>query len=144
MRENRTFTAKTPETRNDFISLIKGKATVIVLKNSLLSDLDKELNNSKGNKAPKKIAKGLGILGLIAGLTNPLIWLYSIACFAVGGLTKDEIKGYDVYSGMDTNGKSIIVLIRKKDYDSKYDKIIYDKSYVRSVSEKPMRGKIKA
>lgn len=143
MRENRTYKAKMPDTRNDFIDCVKNKQTVIVIKNSLISSLDEELNNSKSNKGGKKFSKGLGIFGLIAGFVDPLMWIYSIGCFVAGGLMKDEIKGYDVYSGTDVNGKNIIVLIRKKDYDPKYDTIIYDKSYVALVTTKPMRGKIK-
>lgn len=96
------------------------------------------------NKGAKKFVKGVGtVILLTGGLLTPVGWVLSAASFATAGLLKDDIKGYDVYSGTDVNGKNIIVLIRKKDYDPKYDTIIYDKSYVALVTTKPMRGKIK-
>ena len=48
-----------------------------------------------------------------------------------------------MYSGMDVNDENIIVLIHQKDCDPKLDTVKYDKAYVKSVSPKPLRGKIK-
>lgn len=57
MREKRTFRAKMPTTQEAFADCVKEGKAVIVLKNSLLAELDKELNESKSNKETKKVTK---------------------------------------------------------------------------------------
>lgn len=144
MREQRTFRAKMPTTQEAFADCVKNEKTVVVISHSLLVNMDKELNESRLNEEVKKVYKATGIYGLIVGIVDPPMWIFAVACFMFRGILKEKIKGYDVYSGEDVKGENIIVLIRKKDYAPKYDKIIYDKDYVKCVSEKPMRGKIKA
>lgn len=144
MRENRTFRAKMPTTQEAFSDCVKDGKTVIVINHSLIVSMDKELNDSKSNKGVKKVFKALGKFGVIVGIFDPLMWIYAAGCFLFGGTLKDKIKGYNVYSGLDVNDESIIVLINQKDYDPKLDKIKYDETYVKSVSPKPLRGKIKA
>lgn len=144
MREKRTFRAKMPTTQEAFADYIKEEKTVIVVNHSLIVSIDKELNDSKSNKGAKNALKGLGKFGLLLGFLDPFMWVYSAGCFLCGGMLKDKIKGYDVYSGLDVNDESIIVLIHQKDYDPKLDTIKYDGACVKSVSKKPLRGKIKA
>lgn len=141
MGENRTFRAKMAANKNALADYVKNGDTVIVLKHCLLVSMDKELNEVKGQK---KAFKVLGKVYLVMGIMDPLMWLGSVACFLFGGILKDEIKGYDVYNGQDVNNENIIVLIRKKDNVSYDDTIIYDGYYVKSVSQKPLQGKIKA
>lgn len=144
MREKRTFRAKMPTTQEAFADCVKEGKAVIVLKNSLLAELDKELNESKSNKETKKVTKVFGKIFFVFGIVDPVMWIFSIASFLMGGILKDEIKKYNVYSGIDVNDANIIVLIHQKDYDPKLDIIKYDETYVKSVSKKPLRGKIKA
>lgn len=144
MREKRTFRAKMPKTQEAFADCVKERKTVIVMNHCLLVSMDKELDDSKSNKGAKKILKGMGKFSLLLGIFDPLMWVYSASCLLFGGILKDTIKEYDVYSGLDINDENIIVLIRPKDYDPKLDTIKYDESYVKSVSPKPLRGKIKA
>lgn len=131
MREKRTFRVKMPITQEAFADCVKEGKAVIVLKNSLLGDLDKKLNESKSNKGQKKIFKVLGKLYFVFGLVDPVMWIFSIASFLMGGILKDKIKEYNVHSGVDVNDANIIVLIHQKDYDPKLDKIKYDEVYVK-------------
>ena len=133
-----------PTTQEAFSDCVKDGKTVIVMNHSLIVSMDKELNDSKSNKGAKKAFTMLGKFGVIAGIFDPLMWIYAAVCFLFGGTLKDKIKGYDVHSGLDVNDENIIVLIHQKDYDPKLDTIKYDEAYVKSVSKKPLRGKIKA
>lgn len=144
MREKRTFRAKMPTTQEAFADCVKEEKAVIVINHTLIVSMDKELNDSKSNKGAKTVIKGLGKFGLLLGFLDPFMWVYSAGCFLFGGILKDKIKGYDVYSGMDVNDENIIVLIHQKDCDPKLDTVKYDEAYVKSVSTKPLRGKIKA
>ena len=109
MREKRTFRAKMPTTQEAFADCVKEGKAVIVLKNSLLADLDKELNESKSNKGQKKVFKVLGKLYFVFGLVDPVMWIFSIASFLMGGILKDKIKEYNVHGGVDVNDANIIV-----------------------------------
>jgi len=142
MREKRTFRAKIPTTQEAFADCVKEGKAVIVINHSLVVSMNRELNDSKSNKGAKKVLKLLGKFGVIAGIFDPIMWLYSVVCFLFGGILKDKIKEYDIYSGLDINDENIIILIKKKDYDPKLDIIKYDDAYVKSVSPKPLKGKI--
>ena len=145
MREKRTFRAKMPTTQEAFADYVKDEKTVIVLSHSLLIQMDKELNENRLVRGAKKVNDGAAKVALLFGFIDPVAWVYSAVLYLNGGLLlRDKITGYDVYGGMDVNDENIIVLIRKENYDPKYGTIKYDKAYVKSVSEKPTKGKIKA
>lgn len=144
MREKRTFRAKMPKTKEAFADCVKEGKAVIVINHSLLVDMDKELNESQVNKGQKKVSKTLGKVLLVFGIVDPVMWIFSVAYFLIGGILKDKIKEYDVYSGLNMDDKNILILIHQKDCDPKIDTIKYDETYVKSVSAKPLKGKVKA
>lgn len=140
MREKRTFRTKMPTTQEAFADCVKEGKTAIVVNHSLIVSIDKELNDSKSNKEAKNALKGLGKFGLLLGFLDPFTWVYSAECFLCGDMLKDKIKSYDVYSGLDVNDESIIVLIHQKDYNPKLDTIKYDKTYVGNVKSYAQNG----
>ncbi len=134
-----------PTTEESFANCVKEEKAVIVLNHALIADLENKPNDSRTNRAGKKVMDGFAKTLLVCGIfsLDPLAWLYAVICFVFGGVMKDAIKGYTVYSGMDVNDEKIIVLIRSEDCDPKLDVIKYDESYVKSVSPKPLKWLIK-
>ena len=115
MRKNQTFMANIPKTRNEFIDCVNEKKEVIVLSNALLAELDKEVRANLNKRKTKKALKVAGITGLlILNLFNPLTWVFGIGSLLVGGLLKNELKGYAVHKSFDVNDQEILILTFKK------------------------------
>lgn len=137
MRKNFSYTAAIPSTRNEFIDCVKNKTEAIVIKHSLVQELDKELKANQTKGKAKTALKTAGIVGLLVlNLYNPLTWIFGVGSLLAGGILKNEIKEYSIYNGLDIDNRNIIVMIHKKKVNEKYDTIIYDKAYVKSVSSK--------
>ena len=116
---------------------MKNKTEAIVIKHSLVQELDKELKANQTKGKAKTALKTAGIVGLLVlNLYNPLTWIFGVGSLLAGGILKNEIKEYSIYNGLDIDNRNIIVMIHKKKVNEKYDTIIYDKAYVKSVSSK--------
>lgn len=93
MRKNYNFVPKTPMSRNAFIDCLKENTEVIVISNSMIDMLSKELNKNVGNRKAKKVLTTVGVTALLVlNLYNPLTWILGIGSLATSGILKNEIK----------------------------------------------------
>jgi len=74
---------------------------------------------------------GIGTL-LLFNLYNPLTWIVGVGSLLAGGVIKNELKEYIIYTGKDVCYKEILVLHNKKKIDLKYDTVLYDASVGRT------------
>ena len=142
MRKNINYKAETPNSRNEFIKMIEQKVDVIVVDNTLLKKLAKEINE---NVSSGKTGKTMGTVGplmiLISGWT-----LVGLVCGAVvtlcGALSisSDSLKKYKIYAGKDNDNEDIAVFLEKC-VDLKLDTIEYP-DWVKSVDYKRKNKRI--
>ena len=114
MRKNINYKAEIPNSRNEFIEMIERKEDVIVVNNTLLKQLAKEINE---NVSSGKTGKTMGTVGplmiLISGWT-----LVGLVCGAVvtlcGALSisSDSLKKYKIYAGKDNDNEDIAVFLK--------------------------------
>ena len=131
MRKNLVHQPGVPETRNDFIDMVRNKKEVILLTNSLIEDIRKDVNSNlkeeKNGNHITDIGLSAGALGIIFA-SNPIGWIIGGGLLAAFGLSKadsNEFKRYDIYTGRDKEGKEILSFIRNTRVDFKYDTINY-------------------
>ena len=131
MRKNNTYTVCIPETRNEFIDCVQGKKEAIIIKSTLLIELDEELKSNQNKGTAKKVLTTAGVTGLLVlNLYNPLVWVLGVGSLLAGGLLKNDIKGYAVHKATDMEGKDILILVHKKKVNKKYDTIVFDKDAI--------------
>ena len=94
MRHNYTYTAAAPSSRNEFIDFIGKQEPVIVVGNTLLEELTKEINSNISDKKSGKFFKKIAIPMAIISWTNPIGWLLSGITFLCGSLlgSADDFK----------------------------------------------------
>ena len=145
MRRNNTYTASEPSSRNDFIDLITKQDEVIVINNSLLKDLTKEVNANLSSKKQGSFFKKRAVPIAILSWTNPVGWIVSGITFLCGAFTSstNDLKEYVIYSGYDVCEKPIVVFHHKNKVDLKYDTVNYP-PFVKDVNYKKQTKRIKS
>ena len=131
MRKNLVHQPGVPETRNDFIDMVRNKKEVILLKNSLIHKLEDDIKSSISDKESGKLLKkggvSAGILGILLS-SHPVGWFVGGAtAFGIGVYKKfsDSLRKYNIYTGKDKEGNDIYSLVRKTRVDFEYDTINY-------------------
>lgn len=148
MRHNYTHIAEVPQTRNEFIDAVRQNKTVIVVSHTILQEIQAEVNSNlkSGKKGDflKELGVGGGLLGFLFS-THPVGWLVAGGtALAVGIFTgiSNYLKKYNVYLGVDSEDKEIIVLHLKNKVDLSYDSITYP-SFLKFVDTKKANKKVK-
>ena len=142
MRKNYEYIPQIPSSRNGFIDMVNSKKEVILVPHELLMVLSKEINESiSSGKSGKFFTKCVPVMLLTAW--NPLGWILSgiVLLGGIVGISGNQLKGYKLYAGEDSDGNAIITLHHKK-VDLKYDTIKYP-DWVKAINYDKANKKVK-
>ena len=145
MRQNYSYTAVAPATRNEFIESVSKQKEAIVINHELMRELTTEINSQLSAKKQGGFFKKIAIPMAILSWTNPIGWILSGITFLCGvfASVSDDLKKYVIYAGFDTSDNQIVVLHHKRKVDLSYDKVVYP-SFVQNVDYKKTNRKVKA
>lgn len=143
MRKNYIYDAAAPTSRNEFISFISAEKEAIVVDNSLLQELTKEINSTITEKKSGSFFKKAAVPMLLLS-TNPVGWITSGIVLLAGTFlsASEDFKEYVIYAGVDSLDNEIIVFHHKKKVNLKYDTVNYP-AFVKTINYKKANQKVK-